>query len=96
MHLLGSRGIKAHLGMNIGTRTMGRRGWHAHVDFLGRGRWCSQFFFGKSLKAFQTVRKGLGFCFAMIFGFAALVWDVGAAQRDVLIASGVDQEVVVI
>ena len=25
--LLGSRGVKAHLAMNIGTRTMGRRGW---------------------------------------------------------------------
>ena len=50
---------------------MGRRGWHAHVDFLGRGRWGSQFFFGESLKASQTVRKGLGFCSAMIFGFAA-------------------------
>ena len=69
--LLGSRGVKANLGMNIGTRTMGRRGWHAHVDFLGRGRWCSQFLFGESSKAFQTVRNGLCFCVTMIFGFTA-------------------------
>ena len=67
--LLGSKGVKAHLGMNVGTRRFGRRGWHAQVDFLGR--WCGQFVFGEDSEAVQTVRKGLGFCVAMIFGSAA-------------------------
>ena len=49
---------------------MGRRGRDAHVDFLG-GRWHCQFFFGEGSKTVQTIRKGLGFCVAMIFVSAA-------------------------
>ena len=77
--LLGSKGVKAHLGMNVGTRRFGRRGRHAHVDFLGR--WCGQFYFGKSSKAFQTVRKGLGFCVAMILISEMATWINGFMEK---------------
>ena len=67
---MGLSGVEIHFGMNIGTRFVGRRRGHAQVDVLGR--WRSQFFFGEKFQSVQTVRKGLGFCVAMILGFAVL------------------------
>ena len=66
---MGLSGVEIHFGMNIGTRFVGRRRGHAQVDVLGR--WCSQFFFGEKFQSVQTIRKGLGFCVAMIFVSAA-------------------------
>ena len=76
---MGLGGVKINLGMNIGTRFVGWRRGHAQVDVLGR--WCSQFFFCEDFQAVQTFRKGLGFCVAMILGFAVLDEEKDSGAR---------------